>query len=142
MGDGSALPGVCQGGEPGLPGLFSLGCKIDVVTEAAISPYIREQVLNEAVALCKVTTSGSSARNGTIGEFRTVQDFCLVHHFHKLLEISETFLRRSIDWRHCNTASSEYANSSRAIIVHGGAVVRMRVYEKHRKEPREGHSSS
>ncbi len=28
-----------------------LGCKVDVVTEAAISPYIREQVLNEAVAL-------------------------------------------------------------------------------------------
>jgi predicted nucleotidyltransferase len=28
-----------------------LGCKVDVVTEAALSPYIREQVLNEAVAL-------------------------------------------------------------------------------------------
>ena len=28
-----------------------LGCKVDVVTEAAISPYIREQVLKEAVAL-------------------------------------------------------------------------------------------
>lgn len=28
-----------------------LGCKADVVTEAALSPYIREQVLNEAVAL-------------------------------------------------------------------------------------------
>ena len=28
-----------------------LGCKVDVVTEAAISPYIREQILNEAVAL-------------------------------------------------------------------------------------------
>ena len=28
-----------------------LGCKVDVVTEAAISPYIREQVLNEAAAL-------------------------------------------------------------------------------------------
>ena len=28
-----------------------LGCKVDVVTEAAISPYIREQVLNEAVVL-------------------------------------------------------------------------------------------
>ena len=28
-----------------------LGCRVDVVTEAAISPYIREQVLNEAVAL-------------------------------------------------------------------------------------------
>jgi len=28
-----------------------LGCKVDVVTEAAISPYIREQVLNEAIAL-------------------------------------------------------------------------------------------
>jgi hypothetical protein len=28
-----------------------LGCKVDVVTENAISPYIREQVLSEAVAL-------------------------------------------------------------------------------------------
>lgn len=28
-----------------------LGCKVDVVTEAAISPYIREQVLEEAVSL-------------------------------------------------------------------------------------------
>ena len=28
-----------------------LGYKVDVVTEAAISPYIREQVLNKAVAL-------------------------------------------------------------------------------------------
>jgi len=28
-----------------------LGCKVDVVTEAAISPYIREQVLNEAIVL-------------------------------------------------------------------------------------------
>ena len=28
-----------------------LGCKVDVVTEAAISPYIREQVLREATAL-------------------------------------------------------------------------------------------
>lgn len=28
-----------------------LGCKVDVVTEAAISPYIRDQVLKEAVGL-------------------------------------------------------------------------------------------
>ena len=28
-----------------------LGCKVDVVTEAAISPYIREQVLKEAIDL-------------------------------------------------------------------------------------------
>ena len=28
-----------------------LGCQVDVVTEAAISPYIREKVLKEAVAL-------------------------------------------------------------------------------------------
>jgi predicted nucleotidyltransferase len=28
-----------------------LSCKVDVVTEAALSPYIREQVLNEAAAL-------------------------------------------------------------------------------------------
>jgi predicted nucleotidyltransferase len=28
-----------------------LGFKVDVVTEAALSPYIRERVLNEAVAL-------------------------------------------------------------------------------------------
>ena len=28
-----------------------LGCQVDVVTEAAISPYIREQVLKEAVNL-------------------------------------------------------------------------------------------
>jgi predicted nucleotidyltransferase len=28
-----------------------LGCKVDVVTEAAISPYIREEVLREAVSL-------------------------------------------------------------------------------------------
>jgi hypothetical protein len=28
-----------------------LGCDVDVVTEAAISPYIREQVLKEAVHL-------------------------------------------------------------------------------------------
>jgi predicted nucleotidyltransferase len=28
-----------------------LGCEVDVVTEAAISPYIREQVLKEAVSL-------------------------------------------------------------------------------------------
>ena len=28
-----------------------LGCKVDVVTEAAISPYIREDVLKEAVTL-------------------------------------------------------------------------------------------
>jgi len=28
-----------------------LGCKVDVLTEAAISPYIREQVLPEAVSL-------------------------------------------------------------------------------------------
>ena len=28
-----------------------LGCQVDVVTEAGISPYIREQVLKEAVAL-------------------------------------------------------------------------------------------
>jgi len=26
-----------------------LGCKADVVTEAAVSPYLRERVLNEAV---------------------------------------------------------------------------------------------
>ncbi len=29
-----------------------LGCKVDVVTEAALSPYIREQVLKEATPLC------------------------------------------------------------------------------------------
>ncbi len=28
-----------------------LGCKVDVVTEAAVSPYIRPQVLRDAVAL-------------------------------------------------------------------------------------------
>lgn len=28
-----------------------LGCKVDVVTEAAVSPYIRENVLREAVSL-------------------------------------------------------------------------------------------
>jgi len=28
-----------------------LGCEVEVVTEAAISPYIREQVLKEAVSL-------------------------------------------------------------------------------------------
>jgi predicted nucleotidyltransferase len=28
-----------------------LGCDVDVVTEAAISPYIREEVLREAVSL-------------------------------------------------------------------------------------------
>lgn len=28
-----------------------LGCEVDVVTEDAISPYIREQVLKEAVSL-------------------------------------------------------------------------------------------
>jgi predicted nucleotidyltransferase len=28
-----------------------LGCEVDVVTEAAISPYIREQVLKEAIDL-------------------------------------------------------------------------------------------
>ena len=28
-----------------------LGCKVDVVTEAAISPYIRQQILAEAVSL-------------------------------------------------------------------------------------------
>ncbi len=28
-----------------------LGCTVDVVTEAAISPYIREEVLKEAVSL-------------------------------------------------------------------------------------------
>lgn len=28
-----------------------LGCNVDVVTEAALSPYIREQVLREAVSL-------------------------------------------------------------------------------------------
>ena len=28
-----------------------LGCKVDVVTEAAVSPYLRERVLKEAVAL-------------------------------------------------------------------------------------------
>jgi uncharacterized protein len=28
-----------------------LGCQVDVVTEAALSPYIREQVLREATAL-------------------------------------------------------------------------------------------
>ena len=28
-----------------------LGCPVDVVTEAGISPYIRERVLSEAVAL-------------------------------------------------------------------------------------------
>ncbi|MDQ3705740.1 MAG: nucleotidyltransferase family protein [Chloroflexota bacterium] len=28
-----------------------LGCQVDVVTEAALSPYIREQVLREASAL-------------------------------------------------------------------------------------------
>jgi predicted nucleotidyltransferase len=28
-----------------------LGCKVDVVTEAAISPYIREEVLREAVSI-------------------------------------------------------------------------------------------
>ena len=28
-----------------------LGCGVDVVTEAAISPYIREEVLKEAVSL-------------------------------------------------------------------------------------------
>jgi predicted nucleotidyltransferase len=28
-----------------------MGCAVDVVTEAAISPYIREEVLREAVSL-------------------------------------------------------------------------------------------
>lgn len=28
-----------------------LGCKVDVVTEAAISPYLKEQVLKEAISL-------------------------------------------------------------------------------------------
>ncbi len=28
-----------------------LGCKVDVVTEAAVSPYMREMVLREAVSL-------------------------------------------------------------------------------------------
>jgi predicted nucleotidyltransferase len=28
-----------------------LGCEVDVVTEAAISPYMKEQVLKEAVSL-------------------------------------------------------------------------------------------
>ena len=28
-----------------------LGCQVDVVTEAAVSPYIRERVLKDAVAL-------------------------------------------------------------------------------------------
>jgi len=28
-----------------------LGCTVDVLTEAALSPYIREQVLREAVLL-------------------------------------------------------------------------------------------
>ncbi len=28
-----------------------LGCEVDVVTEDAVSPYIREQVLKEAVSL-------------------------------------------------------------------------------------------
>ncbi|MEW5988546.1 MAG: nucleotidyltransferase family protein [Chloroflexota bacterium] len=28
-----------------------LGCGVDVVTEAAFSPYIRDQVLNEAISL-------------------------------------------------------------------------------------------
>ncbi|MCC7355329.1 MAG: nucleotidyltransferase family protein [Anaerolineae bacterium] len=28
-----------------------LGCKVDVVTEAAVSPYLRERVLREAVGL-------------------------------------------------------------------------------------------
>ena len=28
-----------------------LGCKVDVVTEAAISPYLRDKVLHEAVHL-------------------------------------------------------------------------------------------
>jgi uncharacterized protein len=28
-----------------------LGCHVDVVTEAAISPYIRQQVLKEAISL-------------------------------------------------------------------------------------------
>ena len=28
-----------------------LGCEVDVVTEEAVSPYIREQVLKEAVSL-------------------------------------------------------------------------------------------
>ena len=28
-----------------------LGCKVDVVTEAAVSPYIRPQMLRDAVAL-------------------------------------------------------------------------------------------
>ena len=27
-----------------------LGCKVDVVTEAAVSPYLRERVLNEAIS--------------------------------------------------------------------------------------------
>ena len=28
-----------------------LGCRVDVVTEAAISPYIRDRVLQEAISL-------------------------------------------------------------------------------------------
>jgi len=28
-----------------------LGCKVDVVTEASVSPYLRERVLNEAMSL-------------------------------------------------------------------------------------------
>ncbi|HKZ86289.1 MAG TPA: nucleotidyltransferase domain-containing protein [Anaerolineae bacterium] len=28
-----------------------LGCEVDVVTEAAISPYVRDRVLREAVAI-------------------------------------------------------------------------------------------
>ena len=28
-----------------------IGCEVDVVTEAAISPYIREEVLREAISL-------------------------------------------------------------------------------------------
>jgi uncharacterized protein len=30
----------------------SLGVKVDVVTEASLSPYLRDRVLDEAVALC------------------------------------------------------------------------------------------
>src|SRR5262245_59077976 len=57
----------------------------------------------------------------TVGEFRTAQDFRFAQRFHKL-EIPETFLRRSIDLWHRNTAPANSPTVSFGVELPAGQV--------------------
>jgi hypothetical protein len=74
--------------------------RIAGVGAMAVGLGVRDAGSREASASSASAQSASGRARGTgpdtVGEFRTAQDFRLVHRFHKL-EISETCLRRSID---------------------------------------------